>query len=603
VLLWIVKNRHSKKFAKLLNDLITPRLLSAIFFAIDYEALQAASARRIPLGDILSDDTELIADLLSTADPETARDLANTLLLNQGFEELTKKSLLARFIKIFPNIQSLVAADAEGKEEQLLVSRESFERKREEYEAIVSKKIPENSKAIAAAREHGDLRENSEYKMAKQDQQVLMAQKSQLERELARARITDFKDATVEQVAWAASSRSAPRTAARPLHDPRRLGRRPGAPRHLLQDPARRGPHRQAPGDTVKVKTGVDRGLLLDRQHSAVRLTQAGPGDPALRWRREIRTLLPAVNSSWDTLKILSDPTRLRLIALVMREELSVAELQEILGMGQSRISSQLALLRQASLVADRRDGKKAFYSLRPNLPAGQLALIRAAVGQRGGAGRHRRGRPAPGPGPRQAPARLRAVLQPHRRPPRAQPLPGALLGGDRPPRAQARAAGRRRRPGRRGGPHLAAPRPQREAGVVHRQLPRMVEVGTELARKNDLTNLTYKLGDIEQVPLPTSRSTWRSSARRSTTRGTPSGRWTRPPDPAPGGQLLILELAEHDFEKARELYADLWLGFKESALEGFLKKAKFIKIEVTPVSREAVEPHFETLLATGTKA
>jgi transcription elongation factor GreA len=200
VLLWIVKNRHSKKFAKLLNDLITPRLLSAIFFAIDYEALQAASARRIPLGDILSDDTELIADLLSTADPETARDLANTLLLNQGFEELTKKSLLARFIKIFPNIQSLVAADAEGKEEQLLVSRESFERKRDEYEQIVSKKIPENSKAIAAAREHGDLRENSEYKMAKQDQQVLMAQKGQLERELARARITDFKDATIEQV-------------------------------------------------------------------------------------------------------------------------------------------------------------------------------------------------------------------------------------------------------------------------------------------------------------------------------------------------------------------------------------------------------------------
>jgi transcription elongation factor GreA len=200
VLLWIVKNRHSKKFAKLLNDLITPRLLSAIFFAIDYEALQAASARRIPLGDILSDDTELIADLLSTADPETARDLANTLLLNQGFEELTKKSLLARFIKIFPNIQSLVAVDAEAKEDQLLVSRGSFERKREEYETIVSKKIPENSKAIATAREHGDLKENSEYKMAKQDQQVLMAQKSQLERELARARITDFKDATVEQV-------------------------------------------------------------------------------------------------------------------------------------------------------------------------------------------------------------------------------------------------------------------------------------------------------------------------------------------------------------------------------------------------------------------
>lgn len=200
VLLWIVKNRHSKKFAKLLNDLITPRLLSAIFFAIDYEALQAASARRIPLADILSEDPDLISDLLSTADPETARDLANTLMLNQGFEELTKKSLLARFIKIFPKIQSLVAADAEGKEEQLLVSRGSYDRKREEYEAIVSKKIPENSKAIAAAREHGDLRENSEFKMAKQDQSVLMAQKSQLERDLARARVSDFKDATTEMV-------------------------------------------------------------------------------------------------------------------------------------------------------------------------------------------------------------------------------------------------------------------------------------------------------------------------------------------------------------------------------------------------------------------
>ncbi len=200
MLLWIVKNRHTKKFAKLLNDLITPRLLGSVFFAIDYEALQSSSARRIPLGDILSEDTELIPDLLSQADPETARDLANTLLLNQGFEELTKKSLLARFIKIFPSIQSLVAADAESKEEQLLVSRESYERKREEYETIVSKKIPENSKAIATAREHGDLKENSEYKIAKQDQSVHMAQKTTLERELGRARITDFKEATADQV-------------------------------------------------------------------------------------------------------------------------------------------------------------------------------------------------------------------------------------------------------------------------------------------------------------------------------------------------------------------------------------------------------------------
>lgn len=261
VLLWIVKNRDSKKFAKLLHDLITPRLLSAIFFAIDYEALQAASARRIPLADILSEDTDLIPDLLSTADPETARDLANTLMLNQGFEELTKKSLLARFIKIFPKIQSLVAADAEGKDEQLIVSRASYDRKREEYDQIVAKKIPENSKAIAAAREHGDLRENSEFKMAKQDQSVLMAQKAQLERDLARARVTDFKDATTDQASIGTV------VAVRKVADGSTstftiLGAWDGDPdRHIISYKTAFGAALlgRKPGEVVKVKTaGVD---------------------------------------------------------------------------------------------------------------------------------------------------------------------------------------------------------------------------------------------------------------------------------------------------------------------------------------------------------
>ena len=259
VLLWIVKNRHSKKFAKLLNDLITPRLLGAIFFAIDYEALQASSARRIPLADILSEDTDLIADLLSTADPETARDLANTLMLNQGFEELTKKSLLARFIKIFPKIQSLVAADAESKEEQLLVSKASFERKREEYEAIVSKKIPENSRAIASAREHGDLKENSEYKMAKQDQQVLMAQKTALERDLGRARITNFKEANADQIS-VGSIVEVKSVANGHVTRYTLLGAWDGDPdNHILsyKTPFGAALLGKKPGDTVKVKTGA----------------------------------------------------------------------------------------------------------------------------------------------------------------------------------------------------------------------------------------------------------------------------------------------------------------------------------------------------------
>lgn len=196
VLLWIVKNRNSRKYSALLHDLIGPRLLNAIFFAIDYEALQTAGSRRIPLGDELSDDIDLIPDLLSTADPETARDLANSLMLNQGFEELTKKSLLARFIKQFPGVQTLVAGESEQTSERLLVSRESHDVRVRDYEDLVSKKIPENSRAIATAREHGDLKENSEFKMAKQDQTVLLSRKAQLEVELAQAQVTDFSEAT-----------------------------------------------------------------------------------------------------------------------------------------------------------------------------------------------------------------------------------------------------------------------------------------------------------------------------------------------------------------------------------------------------------------------
>jgi ubiquinone/menaquinone biosynthesis C-methylase UbiE/DNA-binding transcriptional ArsR family regulator len=318
----------------------------------------------------------------------------------------------------------------------------------------------------------------------------------------------------------------------------------------------------------------------------------------------EIRTLACAVNSSWDTLKILSDPTRLRLIALVMREELSVAELQEILGMGQSRISSQLALLRQASLVADRRDGKKAFYSLRPNLPAGQAALIRAAVESVEGLdvvaedGRH-----------------LDRVLAKRRRVSEQYfNMIAGRLGRNHCPGRSWEAIGRL---ALRLVPQVDVADLGAGEGLISQLLarnarqvwcidnsPRMVEVGTELARKNDLTNLTYKLGDIEQVPLADESVDLAILSQALHHAHHPQ----RAVDEAhrilrPGGQILILELAEHDFEKARELYADVWLGFKESALDQFLKKARFMKIEVTPVSKEAVEPHFETLLATGVKA
>lgn len=310
------------------------------------------------------------------------------------------------------------------------------------------------------------------------------------------------------------------------------------------------------------------------------------------------------VNASWEILKILADPTRLRLLALVSREELSVAELQEILGMGQSRISSQLALLRQANLVSDRRDGKRAYYSLRSPLPEKTESLLRAAI-----ASVHDL------PVLAEDLTNLDRILQKRRRTQEQyfNQIAGRL-GKNYCPGRSWEAIG-----------HLALRlTPQIDIadlgageGLLSQLLarrarqvwcidnsPRMVEVGTELAQKNGFANLTYKLGDIERVPLPDRSvdlailSQALHHAQHPQAAVSEAYRILRP-----GGQLLVLDLSEHTFEKARDLYADVWLGFTESALHGFLKKAGFTHVDVTVVARETVEPFFETLLASGVKA
>jgi ArsR family transcriptional regulator len=286
-----------------------------------------------------------------------------------------------------------------------------------------------------------------------------------------------------------------------------------------------------------------------------------------------------------------------------MREELSVAELQEILGMAQSRISSQLAQLRQAGLVADRREGKKAFYSLRAGVPPRQFALLKAAGEAVTDAPEFTEDR-----------SNLNRILQKRRRVAEQYfNLIAGRLGKGHCPGRSWEAIG-----------HLALrlvpPIVVADLGageglvsqlIAHRarqvwcidNSPRMVEVGSELARKNGLANLSYKLGDIESVPLPDQSvdlailSQALHHAAHPQTAVNEAFRILRP-----GGLLTVLDLKEHAFEKARELYADVWLGFKESVLHGFLKQAGFQQVEVTVVSRETVEPCFETLLASGTR-
>ena len=309
------------------------------------------------------------------------------------------------------------------------------------------------------------------------------------------------------------------------------------------------------------------------------------------------------MSASWDTLKILSDPTRMRLLALLMREELSVAELQEILGMGQSRISSQLALLRQAGLVSDRRDGKKAFYSLRSNLPLTQYNLLKAAS-------ESVTELPVMG---EDSESLERILLKRRKVSEQYFNLIAGRLGKNYCPGRSWEAIG-----------HLALRlTPTIEIadlgageGLISQLLarrakqvwcidnsPRMVEVVTELAKKNDLANLTYKLGDIEKVPL--------SDASVDVAILSQALHHAQHPQIAiqeafrilkPEGQILILDLNEHTFEKAREMYADVWLGFKESVLHQFLKKAGFQNVEVSLAAKETTEPYFETLLATGFK-
>lgn len=204
VILWIVKSRHESKYADILEDLINQELLSAMLAAIDDESLQRetiVTTARIPLADALSEDRDLVKDMLKNSTAETARDLAQTLLLNQGFEELNKKSILARIIKMFPAVQSLVSTKAEAKEKRVFVSAWSMQARREELEEIVKNLLPESKKAIEAARELGDLRENSEYKMAREHDETLSARRAQLERELAMADVIDFTDATEKAVA------------------------------------------------------------------------------------------------------------------------------------------------------------------------------------------------------------------------------------------------------------------------------------------------------------------------------------------------------------------------------------------------------------------
>src|SRR5712692_6928327 len=181
-------------------ELINPELLAAILSALEREQYLAAG-RASKLQRLLLEDRQLFQDMFGKADVGLARDALRRLQLSPLFDELTKRSLLARVVKVFPDLESMIAgSQPQEKAAPLVVSWSSLEKRKGEYEELVKKKIPENTKEISLARSYGDLSENFEYKAAKQMQAVLVRRRSELEQALQNARGTAFENPDTSRV-------------------------------------------------------------------------------------------------------------------------------------------------------------------------------------------------------------------------------------------------------------------------------------------------------------------------------------------------------------------------------------------------------------------
>ncbi|MBT9331793.1 metalloregulator ArsR/SmtB family transcription factor [Paracidobacterium acidisoli] len=306
-------------------------------------------------------------------------------------------------------------------------------------------------------------------------------------------------------------------------------------------------------------------------------------------------------------LRVLADPLRLRALLLLEREELSVAELQEILSTGQSTISMHLSQLRQAGLVADRRTGKNNLYSLKrengseTNGSAVLTQLLHQAAGEI--------------PEARHDQAALRLILE--KRQDRMRSFFDEMAGR----------FGRTYMPGKSwkgvaeallqlmppliiadlgaGEGAFSLLLAQRAQQVIAIDSSRkMVEYGTKQAAREGVANLEYRLGDLEDVPIADASvdvSFFSQSLHHALHPGRALAEAFR--ILKPDGRILVLDLVKHKFEEARELYADQWLGFSEVELRAALEASGFRDIQTSIVHREAEAPYFQTLLAAGKKA
>jgi ubiquinone/menaquinone biosynthesis C-methylase UbiE/DNA-binding HxlR family transcriptional regulator len=310
----------------------------------------------------------------------------------------------------------------------------------------------------------------------------------------------------------------------------------------------------------------------------------------------------PPMPSIAKTLRVLADTNRLRILLLLKEEELSVAELQEILSMGQSTISTHLSQLRQAGLVEDRRTGKSSLYHLSASgaavSPRDEI-LVQAS-------------REIPETGADQAAMRL--VLRKRQDRMRAffDSVAGRL-GRDYVPgkswKGMAEAFLRLLPPlaiadlgsGEGAFALMLAQRARRVIAID--SSARMIEVGRDQALRHGVGNIEFRMGDMEQVPIADAEVDlvfFSQSLHHALHPARALAEATR--ILVPGGRVVILDLLKHRFEEAREVYADEWLGFSEAEIESLLQSAGFTGIETALVDKEPEAPHFQTLLAVGVK-
>ncbi|WP_395740348.1 GreA/GreB family elongation factor [Prosthecobacter sp.] len=197
LLIWMARER--KGLAESVFDI---DLGHAILGVIESDHMEGGPKRTGRLQDLLSDDKTLLGEMVAEAEDEDVRLLAKRLINGSLFDELTRRSLMARIIKVRPEMEAMMDENAAAthKDDSLIVSWESLEKKKQELEDLINVKIPDNKREIQIARDEGDLRENGGYKAARDQQSVLLRMQGKLERELRNARGTDFANVPTDKV-------------------------------------------------------------------------------------------------------------------------------------------------------------------------------------------------------------------------------------------------------------------------------------------------------------------------------------------------------------------------------------------------------------------